>query len=303
MNIAIHNYTKPRPTYSPLKKISSQPLSGHLENKLENMSSRPIMSLLKTVSKPVALMVNKLNNLLLLPLESCTISLSKKDDSLVTLPLGQAMLVCGATTSIDDAQIIKGSCIALQMSVQDCNAIQPTRNTRIRWSDVSVFSASQQLSSLTALASRYVTSGIAKSISVVSALATMSFAEVVLLLSSKQSTEYLNLTDQNVCDVESYIDDNLEASINLTHLAKICDMSVSKFAKAFKAKTGMSPYKFVLSRRASLACELLQTSDSSLADIAYTVGFSSQSHMTEFFRRSLGVTPGKYRKMRLLEPA
>ncbi|WP_212747094.1 helix-turn-helix domain-containing protein [Marinobacter alexandrii] len=33
----------------------------------------------------------------------------------------------------------------------------------------------------------------------------------------------------------------------------------------------------------------------SLAEIAYTTGFSSQSHMTTAFTRTLGVTPGALR--------
>ena len=255
----------------------------------------PRISLLKSGTGAGRFDVPAFSNTLLLPLESCLVSLSDKDDTPVTLPLGRAMLVCGATSSANNPRVVEGSCIAVHMSMQACNEISPLQKTGFSWSKFPVFPMSQQLSALANLANRYVCNGIAGTSCVVSAIATMSFVEVILSLSATPSTEQFNLTDQDLSEIQSYIDDNLERSICLKELARTCDMSVNKFAKAFKAKTGTSPYKFVLSRRLSLACDLLQSTNDALADIAYEAGFSSQSHMTEFFRRNLSTTPGKYR--------
>jgi AraC-like DNA-binding protein len=41
--------------------------------------------------------------------------------------------------------------------------------------------------------------------------------------------------------------------------------------------------------------QLLRTS-SSIAQVAAAVGFSDQSHLTRFFRRVYGMTPGVYAK-------
>ena len=67
------------------------------------------------------------------------------------------------------------------------------------------------------------------------------------------------------------------------------------FSRAFKAATGKSPYAFALGRRVLRARQLVFT-EMPLGDIALAVGFSSQSHLTEHFRRSLGVTPGRIRR-------
>jgi AraC-like DNA-binding protein len=44
------------------------------------------------------------------------------------------------------------------------------------------------------------------------------------------------------------------------------------------------------------ARELLSLTERPLAEIAYACGFSSQSHMTSWFRRKHGVTPKQFRR-------
>ena len=43
------------------------------------------------------------------------------------------------------------------------------------------------------------------------------------------------------------------------------------------------------------AMALLHKPNVSLIDVALTVGFSSQSHLNDYFRRIVGVTPARYR--------
>lgn len=94
---------------------------------------------------------------------------------------------------------------------------------------------------------------------------------------------------QLVCD---YIEDNLAQNISLVELANLANMSQYRFARAFKAKMGLSPYAYVLERRIAAARSLIKESELSLAEIAYDTGFSSQAHMTTTFKKRLGVTPG-----------
>jgi AraC-like DNA-binding protein len=41
---------------------------------------------------------------------------------------------------------------------------------------------------------------------------------------------------------------------------------------------------------------LLAATDLSLAEIAFAVGFSDQSHLTRHFRHMIGMTPGEFRR-------
>jgi AraC family transcriptional regulator len=95
--------------------------------------------------------------------------------------------------------------------------------------------------------------------------------------------------------VLDYINDNLGADIRLVMLATLADVSPDHLGRAFKQAIGLSPHRYVTERRLERAKELLTTSNRPLSEIAYGLGFSSQSHFTTVFRRFLGVTPRAYR--------
>jgi AraC family transcriptional regulator len=59
--------------------------------------------------------------------------------------------------------------------------------------------------------------------------------------------------------------------------------------------TALTPHRYVIERRIERARQLLEQCELSIATIAVDTGFASQSHLTEFFRRSVGVTPAVYR--------
>jgi AraC family transcriptional regulator len=88
-----------------------------------------------------------------------------------------------------------------------------------------------------------------------------------------------------------YIHANLDCNIGLTELADLAQMSLSHFSRLFKQSTGYSPHQFVIKCRVDRARELLLKSDLSIADITYQVGFANQGHLTNHFKRLLGVTP------------
>jgi AraC family transcriptional regulator len=76
--------------------------------------------------------------------------------------------------------------------------------------------------------------------------------------------------------------------------AEAC-LSRVQFVRQFKRLTGLSPHQYVLRRRVERAAALLKSGEVCLKGLAPDVGFSSQSHLTEAFRRVYGVTPGAYR--------
>ena len=48
--------------------------------------------------------------------------------------------------------------------------------------------------------------------------------------------------------------------------------------------------------RVARACELLRDPHRPITEVSLAVGFSSQSHLTEVFRRTLKTTPAAYRR-------
>lgn len=96
--------------------------------------------------------------------------------------------------------------------------------------------------------------------------------------------------------VRDYIEQHLAADLSVEQLATLLGMSAAHFSRAFKAGFGTTPHAYVTEQRLGLACRRLQQDRrTSIADVATEVGFSSQSHFTETFRRRMGVTPGRWR--------
>jgi AraC family transcriptional regulator len=95
--------------------------------------------------------------------------------------------------------------------------------------------------------------------------------------------------------VQDYIEEHLAEEIVIEDMAALIPMSQFHFARAFKATTGESPYKYLTQRRIEQAKVLLHMTKLPVAEVAYRVGFSNQSHFTSHFRKVTGVAPKVYR--------
>lgn len=92
------------------------------------------------------------------------------------------------------------------------------------------------------------------------------------------------------------IEESLDAGVSVQELAQHCRMGTHHFTRLFKASTGRSPYRYVLDLRISRAKKLLAETSLSLAEIAYKLGFASQSHFTTSFRQHTQFTPQQFRR-------
>lgn len=104
------------------------------------------------------------------------------------------------------------------------------------------------------------------------------------------------LNEKQLKRVLDYIENHLSQPIGLMDCAAVCGLTVFQFGRAFKASLGLIPHQYVVERRIVRACEQLELTSLSIAEIASSWGFSSQSHMTDTFRRLLNTTPARYRE-------
>jgi AraC family transcriptional regulator len=95
--------------------------------------------------------------------------------------------------------------------------------------------------------------------------------------------------------VREYIETHLNDRLTLADLAGVACLSPYHFSRSFKQAVGVSPQRYVIRRRLERAKTLMRRTNEPLAEIAYRVGFSDQSHLTSIFRRETGLTPGRYR--------
>lgn len=98
--------------------------------------------------------------------------------------------------------------------------------------------------------------------------------------------------------VVRYIADSIEAPTRVADLATIAQLSVSRFAHAFRTTFGVSPAALIRRQRVQRASDMVLANQMPLAEIALACGFSDQAHMCRLFRRQLDMPPGRWREQR-----
>ncbi len=95
------------------------------------------------------------------------------------------------------------------------------------------------------------------------------------------------------CD---FIRANLSRDVSLAELARLCGLSTSHFATAFRIATGVPPHRYQLTCRMDMAKAMLADAAIPIIDIAFKTGFSTPSAFAAAFRRAVGVTPREFRR-------
>ncbi len=93
-----------------------------------------------------------------------------------------------------------------------------------------------------------------------------------------------------------YINENYTTEIRITDLAKMENMCMTAYNKAFKKQFGKSPINHIISLRMQLAIELLETSNISIKEISFMCGYDNFNYFTRIFKQYIGKSPSKYRK-------
>lgn len=104
------------------------------------------------------------------------------------------------------------------------------------------------------------------------------------------------LSKAELARVLEFVEARLDAPLSLTELGALTGMRPDLFARRFKAQMKMPPYRYVLERRIERARALLAHGRTPIAEVAFALGFSSQSHFTRAFVRHTGVTPAEWRR-------
>lgn len=99
-----------------------------------------------------------------------------------------------------------------------------------------------------------------------------------------------------VADAITYIETNYKKKLTLSGLAGWLGISPFHFSRMFKKETGYAPYEYIMKTRMNHAKILLKQTEYCIREIADETGFSSESSFINYFRSSVGITPGQFRK-------
>lgn len=99
--------------------------------------------------------------------------------------------------------------------------------------------------------------------------------------------------------VEAQLFDDL----SLEAIASAAAFSPYHFHRLFVALTGETPQSYVRRRRIAEICSRLADTDQPIVELALDCGFESQATFTRAFTRHIGISPGRFRKARLVSAA
>lgn len=94
-----------------------------------------------------------------------------------------------------------------------------------------------------------------------------------------------------------YIKAHIHHNITLKDLSDYTGLSPYYFSRLFKKETGYSPIDYVSMMKINYAKLMLRTTSVSVAEIADSLGYSSESSFINAFKLRRGISPFKYRKL------
>ncbi|MEO0900081.1 MAG: helix-turn-helix domain-containing protein [Bacteroidota bacterium] len=96
-------------------------------------------------------------------------------------------------------------------------------------------------------------------------------------------------------ELKKAIENNLYNNLSIDQLAYICNMSVSTFKREFKKTFNDTPARYIKHRRLLAAEKRLLTTQDSITDIAFSLGFVDISTFSANFQEKFSLSPTKYR--------
>ena len=93
--------------------------------------------------------------------------------------------------------------------------------------------------------------------------------------------------------VEARLEDS---DVSVEDLASDMNLSRVQLYRKVKAVTGSSPVELLRTARLNRAYQLLLTTDKSVSEVAYAVGFAAPSYFTKCFKEEYGFLPGDVKK-------
>lgn len=134
-----------------------------------------------------------------------------------------------------------------------------------------------------------------------SAAATVARQLVVYLRRSGGQSQFSNVLAAQSADSEpirdllAWIPDHLDDDLSVPRLADRVHLSERQFRRVFKREVGVNPVDHVENVRLDTACNLLETTQNPVEEIARVCGFGAPETMNRVFRRRLDIAPGDHR--------
>lgn len=102
--------------------------------------------------------------------------------------------------------------------------------------------------------------------------------------------------DERMKRVLEHVHSHIGDTITLEQLAAVACVTGPYITRLFKKELGISPIQYVIKKKVERAEMLLYTTDLSVKEVAWQLGFSDDSYFIRLFRKQTGTTPQEYRE-------
>lgn len=110
-----------------------------------------------------------------------------------------------------------------------------------------------------------------------------------LVAKSKENAHYPSTIRKCI----HFINANLHEKLTLETLSKVCGVSPDYLSALFKKTTGQTVTSYIKEKRLEAAKQMLQKKYAT-SEVAYYLGFCSESYFIKCFKEQYGITPKKY---------
>lgn len=102
--------------------------------------------------------------------------------------------------------------------------------------------------------------------------------------------------DKRILQSLHHISTNIDKPLNVEELAGMSFLTKDHFIRLFKKYMGCTPGKYINQKKIEKAQQVMLLRDTSIKDLAYSLGFENISYFNRLFTKMTGANPGSYKK-------
>lgn len=103
--------------------------------------------------------------------------------------------------------------------------------------------------------------------------------------------------DELISQIQFWLRTNVNSTLSLKDIAQQFGISQRSFTRRFKLATGINATQYWQNVKIETAKELLSSSNLSIQEVAFQVGYQDQANFSRLFKHNLNMTPKSYRAM------
>lgn len=101
--------------------------------------------------------------------------------------------------------------------------------------------------------------------------------------------------DHEIHQAQNYIEKGFKTDISVEQIAEQVNMSKRNFIRRFKNATTLNPIEYIQRVKVEAAKKALESGESNIADITYSIGYNDLKTFRTLFKRMTGLTPSDYK--------